>query len=171
MQPDPSKGFENYCDADFSGAWNKEFAPDDPSTAKSCSGWIIFYAGCPIIFPSKLQGMVALLTTEAECVTLLQSLRDVLPIMALVSEMKERKFRVICTEPYVYCKSFEDNSGALELAMLPKLCPQSKHININCHHFREHVHKGLVKMFPTFNGEGTQNIEAIAFDFLPPATP
>ena len=92
--------------------------------------------------------MVALSTAEVEYIALLQSLQDVLPIMALVSEMKERKFRVICTEPYVYCKSFEDNSGALELARLPKLRPRSKHININYHHFREHVRKGLVKIFP-----------------------
>ena len=92
--------------------------------------------------------MVALSTTEAEYIALLQSLRDVLPTMALVSEMKERKFHVICTEPYVYCKSFEDNSGALELARLPKLRPQSKHININYHHFCERVCKGLVKIFP-----------------------
>ena len=91
--------------------------------------------------------MVALSTTEAEYIALLQSLRDVLPIMALVSEMKERKFRVICTEPYVYCKPFEDNSGILDLARFPKLRPQSKHININYHHFREHVRKGLVKIF------------------------
>ncbi len=38
--PDPTKGFECYCDSDFSGLWNKEFAPVDPSTAKSRSGWI-----------------------------------------------------------------------------------------------------------------------------------
>ena len=42
FKPDPSKGFEDYCDADFSGNWNKEFAHNDPSTAKSRSGWIIF---------------------------------------------------------------------------------------------------------------------------------
>ncbi len=35
FKPDPSKGFECYCDADFSGLWNKAFASVDPSTAKS----------------------------------------------------------------------------------------------------------------------------------------
>ncbi len=50
FKPDPSKGFEDYCDADFSGNWNREFAETDPSIAKSRSGWIVFYAGCPIIF-------------------------------------------------------------------------------------------------------------------------
>ena len=46
--PDPTKGFKCYCDSDLSGLWNKEFAPVDPSTAKSRSGWIIFYAWCPL---------------------------------------------------------------------------------------------------------------------------
>ncbi len=35
FKPDPKKGFKCYCDADFSGNWNREFAPIDPSTAKS----------------------------------------------------------------------------------------------------------------------------------------
>ena len=65
-----------------------------------------------------------------------------------MQEMRERNFRVLCTEPYVYCKVFEDNSGALELARLPKLRPRTKHINVCYHHFREHVQKGLIKIFP-----------------------
>jgi hypothetical protein len=37
FKPDPSKGFECYCNADFSGLCNKTLAPDDPSTANSRS--------------------------------------------------------------------------------------------------------------------------------------
>ena len=148
FKPDPSKGFECYCDADFSGNWNKEFASNDPSTAKSRSGWIVFYANCPILWASKLQSQVALSTTEAEYIAMSMALRDVIPIMALVQEMRERHFKVICSAPYVYCKVFEDNSGALELARLPKLRPRTKHINVCYHHFREHVRKGLIKIFP-----------------------
>ncbi len=55
FKPDPNKGFECYCDTDFSGLWNKALAPVDPSTSKSRSGWIIFYAGCPVSWASKLQ--------------------------------------------------------------------------------------------------------------------
>jgi hypothetical protein len=146
--PDPTKGFKSSCDSDFSGLWNKEFVPVDPSTAKSRSGWIIFYAGCPVSWASKLQSQVALSTTEAEYITISQALRNIIPVMNLLQEMRERDFQVICNEPYVYCKVFEDNSGALELARLPKLCPRTKHINVCYHHFREHVHKGLIKIFP-----------------------
>jgi hypothetical protein len=35
FKPDPKKDFECYCDADFSGNWNRDFAPVDPSTPKS----------------------------------------------------------------------------------------------------------------------------------------
>ena len=136
FKPDTSKGFECFCDA-VSGNWNKALAPVDPSTAKSRSGWIIFYAGCPVSWASKLQSQVALSTTEAEYIAMSQALRDVIPVMNLLQEMREREFQVICNEPYVYCKVFEDNSGTLELARLPKLRPRTKHV---C--------KGLIKIFP-----------------------
>ncbi len=148
FKPDSTKGFECYCDADFSGLWNKAFAPVDPSTSKSQSGSIIFYAGCPVSWASKLQSQVAFSTTEAEYIAMSQALRDVIPIMGLLQEMRERDFKVLCTEPYVYCKVFEGNSGALKLARLPKLHPRIKHINVCYHHFREHVRKGLIKIFP-----------------------
>jgi hypothetical protein len=135
FKPHPSKGFECYCDADFSGNWNKFLALQDPATSKSRSGWIVFFSGCPIIWASKLQSQAALSTTEAEYIALSMSLRDVLPIMFLLKEMRERGFQVICTAPQVCCKVFENNSGALELARLPKLCPHNKHTNVCYHHF------------------------------------
>ncbi len=127
--------------------------PFDPSTAKSQSGWIVFYAGCPVIWASKLQTQVVLSNTEAEFIAMSQLLQDVLPIMFLVQEICKKGFQVICTKPYIYCKVFEDNSGALEPARLPKLCPRTKHINVCYHHFPEHVRNGFVKIFPV----GTEN--------------
>jgi hypothetical protein len=76
------------------------------------------------------------------------ALRDITPIMELMNVLQENKFKVICTKPYVYCKVFEDNSGALELVCLPKLRPRTKHINVCYHHFREHVRLGLIKILP-----------------------
>ncbi len=76
------------------------------------------------------------------------SLRDVIPVMNLIAEMKKQDFQVICTQPYIYCKVFEDNSGTLQLAQLPKFCPRTKHINVCYHHFHEHICKGLITIFP-----------------------
>jgi hypothetical protein len=120
----------------------------DPSTAKSQSGWIIFYAGCPVSWASKLQSQIALSTAKAEHIAMSQALHDVIPIMNLQQEMREQIFKVVCIKPYIYCKVFEDNAGALELARLPKLRPRTKHINVCYHHFCKHVQKGLIKIFP-----------------------
>ena len=70
FKPDPRKGFQCYCNADFAGNWNKPFAATDPNTAKSRSGWIVFYAGFPIIWASKPQSQVVLSTTEAEYISM-----------------------------------------------------------------------------------------------------
>ena len=78
--------------------------------------------------------------------------------MFLIQEMKEKGFQVICTQPYVYCNVFEDNSGALELARLPKLRPCTKHINVCYHHFCEHLQNGLIKIFPIGTKDQTADI-------------
>jgi hypothetical protein len=77
-----------------------------------------------------------------------QALRDVIPVMNLLQEMRERNFKVICIEPYVFCKVFGDNTETLELARLPKLHPRTKHINVCYHQFCKRVQKGLIKIFP-----------------------
>eukprot|EP00804_Cyclotella_cryptica_P023589 CCRYP_011926-RA/>CCRYP_011926-RA protein AED:0.24 eAED:0.24 QI:0/-1/0/1/-1/1/1/0/157 len=119
FKPDASKGFQCYCDADFAGNWNKEFAETDPSTAKSRNGWVVFYAACPVIWASKLQSQVAVSTTEAEYIAMPMAFRDVIPLMELIKEMRERKFEIVNNAAPRYCKVFEDNSSALELARLP----------------------------------------------------
>ena len=55
LGPDAQQSFQCWVDADFSGNWRPEGAQMDPMMAKSCSGWIIQYAGCPITWASKLQ--------------------------------------------------------------------------------------------------------------------
>ena len=66
--------------------------------------------------------------------------------MELFKEIK--KFGMIDKEyvPKVYCKAFEDNSGALELARTPKMRPRTKHINCKYHHFRSYVAKGEIEI-------------------------
>jgi hypothetical protein len=117
----------------------------------------VFYAGCPIIWAFKLQTWTALSTTEAEYIAMSMALCNVIPIMKLIKEMKGHHIPVICTKPYVYCKVFEDNSGALELARLPKLCPCTKYINVCYHHFCKHVRKGLIKIFPVGTSDQIAN--------------
>jgi hypothetical protein len=46
--------------------------------------------------------------------------------------------------PRVYCKAFEDNLGALEMARMPRMRPRTKHINVAYYHFRSHVAEGKI---------------------------
>ena len=68
-----------------------------------------------------------------------QALRDTIPVMNLVHELHNRGFEGEFIVPKVYCKAFEDNMEAIELAKTPKMRPRTKHINLVYHHFRDQV--------------------------------
>ena len=54
MKPSKEKSLECFVDADFCGNWNKLTATEDASTAKSRTGYVIRFAGCPIAWGSRL---------------------------------------------------------------------------------------------------------------------
>jgi len=153
IQPDKTSSIDVYVDADFVGNWNRSTAQLDESTSKSRTGYIIKFANCPIIWSSKLQTLQGLSTTECEYMALSQSLREAIPLMQLLAEMKRTGFNIYSNVPRVHCKAFEDNSGALELARLPKLRPRTKHINQMFHHFRSFVKRGLIKVLPILSAD------------------
>jgi hypothetical protein len=138
--------FEVYVDADFAGNWNSEDAMNDPDTARSRYGYIVMYNGCPITWASRMQTEIALSSTESEYIGLSQALRSVIPIMELVKELQSKGFPIGQGNPKIHCKLFEDNSGAIELAKVPKMRPRTKHINVKYHHFREYVSNNEVSI-------------------------
>jgi hypothetical protein len=148
LRPDVSKSFEVHVDCDFAGNWVKEDAMEDPSTAKSRTGYVISYGGCPIIWASKLQTEVVLSSTESEYVGLLESLRVTIMMMNLLNELKAFGIPITKTTPTVFCKLFEDDAGAIHLDTVPKMRPRTRHINQKYHHFREWVKSGLIAVLP-----------------------
>jgi Reverse transcriptase (RNA-dependent DNA polymerase) len=145
MKPS-NHSFKVWVDSDFGGLWDHEIAQDNPITSKSRTGYIVTYADCPIIWASQLQTEIALSTTEAEYIALSTSLRQTIPLIRLVEELQSRLNLPMDTVPTVYCTVFEDNSGAVELAKVPKMRPRTKHINTKYHHFRQHVFEGKIKI-------------------------
>ena len=144
--PNESRLFECWVNADYAGNWLRSDAHIDPMTSKSRSGWLIHFAGAPITWASKIQTITALSTTEAEYIALSTSLREVIPLMGMLKEATEQGLRVKFLPPKVHCTVFEDNSGALELAKLPKMRPRTKHINQSFHHFCEYVERREVQI-------------------------
>ena len=129
-----------FIDADFAGGFNKSVAKD-PASVCSRTGFVIKHASCPIIWKSKLQTEIALLTTEAEYVALSIALREVIPITHLLRELGATMDAPECSKS-IKCVMFEDNNSTLELANANKMGPRTKHITIKCYHFRARVQKG-----------------------------
>ena len=144
ITPDRSKGLECYVDASFCEGWNPDVI-DDPTNCYSRTGYVIRLFGCPIIWVSKLQTEITLSTTESEYVALSQAMRDVIPLLEVLNHI-QKAITVDIERPVVRCTVFEDNQGALELAIAPKMRPRTRHIAVKYHHFREHVERGLIKI-------------------------
>ena len=113
--------FEVFVDADFAGNWNFAEAMNDPDTARSRYGYIVMFNGCPITWSSRMQTEIALSSTESEYIGLSQALRSVIPIIELVKELQSKGFPLGNNAPKVHYKLFENNTGAIELAKLPKM--------------------------------------------------
>ena len=142
--PDGSNKLECYADADFAGAWCKEDA-DEVGSVLSRTGYLIKFANCPIVWVSKMQTEVALSTTEAEYISLSQSMRDLIPLRRIMLDVAS-VFGMECNSCNSYTTTFEDNKGAIELAKGPKYRPRTKHLSIKWHHFREHIKRGTSKI-------------------------
>ena len=84
----------------------KNTVEHDASTAKSRTGFVVMYTGCPIIGSSKLQTQVTLSTTEVEYIKLSQSLSEIIPVINLLNEMKEHNLSLVNSVLNVYCKAF-----------------------------------------------------------------
>jgi hypothetical protein len=144
LRPDHSRNLEVYVDADFAGNWDPKEAATDRDTARSRHGYILLYAGCPIVWKSQLQTEIALSSTESEYTGMSYALREVIPIMELLKEMKHHKFPVARVHPTIHTKVYEDNSGAVEMARTHKFRPRTKHLNVKLHHFRDYVTRGEI---------------------------
>ena len=132
-----------YVDSDFAGTWDREDLTNR-DTVWSRHGYFICYNNVPITWKSQLQHEIALSTTEAEYAGLSYALREAIPIMNLLKEMKEKKFNVSDVVAKVHCKVFEDNSGAIEIAKENKYRPRTKHLNYRLRHYRTYVDNGEI---------------------------
>ena len=150
--------FDCWVDASHASDWNRVSAADDPATAKSRMGYVISFAGCPLLWASKMQTEIALSSTEAEYIALSQAMREIIPLIALMKEAEEMKLPIIPLPPQVHCKLFEDNSGAIEIAKVPKMRPRTKHLNVKYHHFRSFVLDGTVSVHQVSTTEQVADI-------------
>ena len=138
LRPDKSKGLECFVDADWAGSW-KHRSSNDPLSSHSRTGYYITYAGCPLIWKSKMQSLIALSTTEAEYIALSSALREVIGIIHLLEELEQQGFHIHKVTPKITCKTFKDNMSCIKIATSHRTRPRTKHLSLRLHHFRSHV--------------------------------
>ena len=105
--PDGSNGIKCYSDAYFSGAWCREDA-DKVGSVLSRTGHIIKFTNFPIIWVSKIQTEIALSETEAEYISLIQSMRFLIPLRHNMLEVSS-VFGIKCDLCNSYTTKFEEN--------------------------------------------------------------
>jgi hypothetical protein len=120
----------------------------------SRTGFIIYYANCPLIWCSKLQTKIALSTAKAEYIAMSHALWDTIPIQNLV---KEVSCIFLLPDPIKdFCITVhEDNFSAISMAESLKFTPHTKHIAIKYHHFCSRV-------LTSFNKSGNIKLEYIS---------
>ncbi len=86
--PDPKQGLEVWVDADFASSWDPSGA-DNADNVYSPTGFVVYYADCPVFQHSKLQTEIVLSTGEAEYILMSQALRETIPLATLMHKMNE----------------------------------------------------------------------------------
>ena len=130
-----------FVDADFGGLYNRD-PHDDPSSAKSRTGYIISIGGCYLLCKSQLQTSIALSTAESEYYALSQATRTVLPIRSLLIEILNNidvPESLRLTDSTLSTTFHEDNSSALSLANNQRTTNRTKHYSLKWHFFWSHV--------------------------------
>ncbi len=114
---------------------------DDPHCVRSQTGYVICISDCPVLWTSKLQSEIALLTMEAEYVALSSSCRDLFPLIDITQEICSALLLTPPATAQMHIEIHEDNVGALILGQLEprRMTPRSKHYAVKYHWFCEHL--------------------------------
>ena len=146
FKPKLTDGFKCYVDADWAGNWLKTH-PNNKTGALPCTGYLITYANCPIVWGSKIQSPVALSTTEAELIAMSTMLCEVIHLQNLLLELGGCNFPIPFTKPQVVCHTFEDNAACIEVAQSDhKIHPRTKHIQCSCFTFMIMLKRGSLQL-------------------------
>ena len=127
--PDPASTelFTMYTDADHGG---------NPDNGKSTGGYTVKIGTGAISWSSKLQSIVALLTTEAEYIAATSAGQEILWLQNLFTEMGYSM-----TSPSTL---WIDNLSALSVAKNPEHHGRMKHLDLRFYWLRDVVEKGLI---------------------------
>ena len=152
LHPDPELSLDCYVDSSFCGEWiksNADQAMYDPNTAQSRTGYVINYAGCPLVWASRLQTEVCLSSTESELVAMSAATREVIYLLRVIKDAKEvAQLDLRLINSRIICRVFEANQGNIAIAKEYRVRPRTKHINVKYWHFTKFMeqHNNILRI-------------------------
>ena len=139
VKPDGSFNLRCWVDADFSGLHGRE-PESDSASAKSRYGYLITFAGVPLVWKSQLISEICLSTLHAEYVGLVSAVRALIPIRSLTVEILSFLDLPSSKPVEVHCTLYEDNQGAYLLATNQRITSRTKYFNVKYHFFWSYVY-------------------------------
>ena len=119
-------------------------------TRRSVSGNVVFMAGGPVTWVSKLQPIVATSSMEAEYISAYFVVQEVTWLRDTLHELNP-----LGSEPTLV---FIDNTSARTLAQNPVFHARSKHINVKFNWLREKVCEGAIRLEYVASADQTADI-------------
>ena len=104
-----------------------------------------------------MQIYITLSKTQSEYISLSQRMKYLIPLRHIMLEISS-VFVMKCDSCNSYTTTFGDIKGSIELEKEPKYRPQTKHLSIKWHHFREHIKRGPSKIVYIETNEKQANI-------------
>ena len=118
---------------------------DDHDTAKSTTGYVVFLAGNPVIWRSKLQSTVSTLTCEAEYAAIFEASKDCAWIRSFLTELGRM--------PPGPIPILEDNLGAIKWANDDGMSSGRRHVRVEYHYAVQEVRSGHIEVRHVPSGE------------------
>jgi hypothetical protein len=146
INPTRELTIDAYPGADFARMYGYK-KPTDPACAKNGTGFVIVFAGVPVLWQSKLQTETTLSTIEAKIIALAACMRELIPIMGRVQSLADA-VGIPAGDVNMRVSLHEDNSGALVLAetLPPQFTPRSKYYSTKTIWFCEEIHQRGIKL-------------------------
>ena len=135
--------------AEYSGLKEGIFSLSDSdwSSGKSISGYVIFLAGAPVLWVSKLQPVTSLSSAEAEYYAASACGAAVVATRLFLSDLD--------AEPIMPTPIFIDNSACVDLAKDFKSCKRAKHIDRRVNFLTDYKSMGLIDAVSIGTSENT----------------
>ena len=90
--------------------------------------------------------IIALSSTEAEYIGLSEALREVIPLIWLLEQLKKMGLDLPNIKTVAKCQVFEDNAGAIKIAKNKKIQPRTKYLNVRWHWFWSCVQDDILEI-------------------------